>query len=212
MRSTANPPRRGRPTKAEAAERQAHLLDIARSVFAELGYAAASIELIASKARVGKQTIYSRYGDKAGLFRTVVLNIRYLRLQIPDSGLFDDALQSGLQQRLGNILQATLEPDYAALFRLFLREATAFPEVFEAFSQVSESHIERPLTHFLEGHIAQGMALKLPLKTCVDLLMAMLNSFISITVLRGTPAIEEQIQAEAHAITQLFLYGGVIAD
>lgn len=212
MNPPASSPRLGRPTKAEAAARRAHLLDVARSVFTELGYAAASIELIASQARVGKQTIYSRYGDKAGLFRAVVLHMRHLRLQIPDAGLFDDALQSGLQQRLVNILQAALEPEYVALFRLFLREAPTFPEVFEAFSRVRENHIEEPLTHFLEGHVAKGAVLKLPIKTCVDLLMAMLHSFISIIALRGVTVADEQIEAEARAITQLFLHGGVVTN
>ena len=210
MKPKASQPRLGRPTKAEAAERQAHLLDVARAVFTELGYASASIELIASQARVGKQTIYSRYGDKAGLFRAVVLHIRHLRLQMPDAGLFDEALQAGLQQRLANIMQAALEPDYAALFRLFLREATVFPEVFEAFSRLRENQIEEPLTRFLEGHAEKGAILKLPMKTCVDLLMAMLNSFISITVLRGAGVSDEEIEAEAHAITQLFLHGGIV--
>ena len=209
MKSEAIQIRPGRPAKAEMAARQAHLLDVAGAVFAELGYAAASIDLIAARARVGKQTIYTRYGDKAGLFRAVASDLLHLSPAMADDTGPDDGLEAGLRQRLARLLRAAVAPDYAALFRLFLREATAFPDVFEAFNQVREKQVEQPLTAFIESHRAKGVTLALPVERGVGLLMAMLNSFISLAALCAVPITDAQIEAEADAITHLFLHGAL---
>jgi AcrR family transcriptional regulator len=53
-------------------ERRAQLLDVGRSVFAELGYDATSIEEIAKRARITKPVVYEHFGGKEGLYAVVV--------------------------------------------------------------------------------------------------------------------------------------------
>lgn len=53
-------------------ERRAQLLDIGRSVFAEMGYEAASIEEIAKRARITKPIVYEHFGGKEGIYAVVV--------------------------------------------------------------------------------------------------------------------------------------------
>lgn len=53
-------------------ERRAQLLDIGRSVFAEVGYQAASIEEIAKRAKITKPVVYEHFGGKEGLYAVVV--------------------------------------------------------------------------------------------------------------------------------------------
>ncbi|WIV55715.1 TetR/AcrR family transcriptional regulator [Amycolatopsis nalaikhensis] len=48
------------------------LLDAARAVFAERGYAQATMDLIAARADSTKPTLYAHFGDKAALFRATV--------------------------------------------------------------------------------------------------------------------------------------------
>ena len=48
------------------------LLDAARAVFAERGYAMATMGLIAERADSTKPTLYAHFGDKAALFRATV--------------------------------------------------------------------------------------------------------------------------------------------
>ena len=48
------------------------LLDAARAVFAERGYAQATMGLIADRADSTKPTLYAHFGDKAALFRATV--------------------------------------------------------------------------------------------------------------------------------------------
>ena len=53
-------------------ERRAQLLDIGRSLFATVGYEAASIEEIAKRARITKPVVYEHFGGKEGLYAVVV--------------------------------------------------------------------------------------------------------------------------------------------
>jgi AcrR family transcriptional regulator len=53
-------------------ERRAQLLDVGRSVFADFGYEAASIEEIAKRARITKPVVYEHFGGKEGLYAVVV--------------------------------------------------------------------------------------------------------------------------------------------
>ena len=53
-------------------ERRAQLLDIGRSLFAERGYEAASVEEIAGRASVSKPVVYEHFGGKEGLYAVVV--------------------------------------------------------------------------------------------------------------------------------------------
>jgi AcrR family transcriptional regulator len=53
-------------------QRREQLLEVARSLFAERGFEATSIEEIASRARVSKPVVYEHFGGKEGLYAVVV--------------------------------------------------------------------------------------------------------------------------------------------
>lgn len=53
-------------------ERREQLLEIGRSIFAEKGYDASSIEEIAQRADVSKPIVYEHFGGKEGLYAVIV--------------------------------------------------------------------------------------------------------------------------------------------
>ncbi|GAA3365637.1 MULTISPECIES: TetR/AcrR family transcriptional regulator [Saccharopolyspora] len=53
-------------------ERRQQLLDVARALFAEKGFEAASIEEIAHRAGVSKPVVYEHFGGKEGIYAVVV--------------------------------------------------------------------------------------------------------------------------------------------
>ncbi len=53
-------------------ERREQLLDIGRALFAERGFEGASVEEIASRAKVSKPVVYEHFGGKEGLYAVVV--------------------------------------------------------------------------------------------------------------------------------------------
>ncbi|HLK10760.1 MAG TPA: TetR/AcrR family transcriptional regulator [Candidatus Binatia bacterium] len=63
--------RASRPRLAAAA-RRAQLVDVGRTVFAERGYEAASVEEIAARAGISKPIVYEHFGGKAGLYAAIV--------------------------------------------------------------------------------------------------------------------------------------------
>jgi AcrR family transcriptional regulator len=61
-----------RKVRMTGQERRAQLLDVGRSVFADVGYEAASIEEIAKRAHITKPVVYEHFGGKEGLYAVVV--------------------------------------------------------------------------------------------------------------------------------------------
>ncbi len=53
-------------------ERRAQLLDVGRSVFAERGFEAASVEEIAARAKITKPVVYEHFNGKEGLYAVIV--------------------------------------------------------------------------------------------------------------------------------------------
>lgn len=92
----------GRPRSA--ASHQA-MLQSTLALLAEVGYEAMSIEAIATRAGVGKTTIYRRYSSKAKLVADAIESLREEML-IPDLG----DLWSDIDALIENAAQITLTP------------------------------------------------------------------------------------------------------
>jgi AcrR family transcriptional regulator len=55
-----------------ASERRRQLLDVAKTVFAEFGYEATTVEEIAARASVSKPVVYGHFGGKEGIYAVIV--------------------------------------------------------------------------------------------------------------------------------------------
>ena len=66
------PGARGARTRMTGQQRREQLISVGRSLFAERGYDAASIEEIAARAGVSKPVVYEHFGGKEGLYAVVV--------------------------------------------------------------------------------------------------------------------------------------------
>lgn len=124
---------RGRPRSATAHQA---ILDAALGELRERGYAALTIEGIAGRAGVGKQTIYRWWSSKADVVLDAVLDLASTRIIVPDEGSLSDDLVAFLRatfrQRgerpvlIGLMAEAILDPTFATQFRdrfLFSRRA-----------------------------------------------------------------------------------------
>src|SRR3954452_22311245 len=65
-------PRATRAARMTGKERREQLLDVGRSLFAEKGFDATSVEEIAQRAGVSKPVVYEHFGGKEGLYAVVV--------------------------------------------------------------------------------------------------------------------------------------------
>jgi AcrR family transcriptional regulator len=64
--------KRDRRMRMTGKQRREQLLDIGRSLFAEKGFDATSVEEIAQRAGVSKPVVYEHFGGKEGLYAVVV--------------------------------------------------------------------------------------------------------------------------------------------
>jgi len=121
--------KRGRPTAAERDDRMRLILDTAVAEFLENGYAATTVEQIATRCQVTKRTIYTFYGDKTAVFAAAVgrLHDRVAQADPPDGTPVDLAV---LADRITLVLHSA---EAVGLHRLVVAEATRFPELAAAF-------------------------------------------------------------------------------
>ncbi len=141
-REAARPVRkRGRPTAIERVERRAQILEAALPVFLDHGYGNATVDQLATAARVTKRTIYSYFDDKAGVFTAMV---RTLATTVSSDAPDADTLESLATRIVYRLNSAEL----IGLHRLVIGESTRFPELARTLHDSGDSrHIARLADH-----------------------------------------------------------------
>jgi AcrR family transcriptional regulator len=128
-------PSNGRPTKEQAEQRHAALLDRALEMFLDRGFELTTIEAIAESLSMTKRTIYSRYTDKRALFRATVQHavdqwiVPIDTLRAADNGDLETTLREIARFRaLNSISRAGLR-----LQRIINAESFRFPEILKSY-------------------------------------------------------------------------------
>jgi AcrR family transcriptional regulator len=148
---------RGRPPAASVEQARAVLLRTALEAFLQKGYAGASINDIARRSGISRDTLYRQYGLKEELFRAATgyglgLLSEHLRMAVASRGSVEDVL-----------LRAALEinsdmssPDAVPILRLIIAEAHRFPDVAARMFEDSRKSLA-PLVDYLEGQRSAGV-------------------------------------------------------
>lgn len=137
------------PAKTEA------ILDAAAEVFGERGLSA-SMDLVARRARVSKQTVYNRYGSKAELMRAIV-DRRVAEITAP---LLVPGAQDHPEEALAAfgrvMIEAVLKPRGTSMLRMTVQSAVELPDLARAFWEAGPVTSRRRLARFLEIETAAG--------------------------------------------------------
>ncbi|OAF12190.1 MULTISPECIES: TetR/AcrR family transcriptional regulator [Bradyrhizobium] len=155
--------RGGRPTKSAALERDQRLIEVATRLFLDRGFDATSLDAVAEAARVSKPTVYSRYGDKRGLF-TAVLRREIDRWLAPLSAAAETQLGSSsdvsVEQRLVEVgremLTFTCGPDAVAFSRMMTSQAINFPDIAKLGKEEGWLKAVATTARFFDHLVAQG--------------------------------------------------------
>jgi AcrR family transcriptional regulator len=121
-------PARPRAGRKRSRESHAAILDASLSVLEDRGFAGASIEAIAARAGVGKQTMYRWWPTRGAIFLEALRSRAQTEIRVPDSG----SLELDLRQFLAKSF-ALLRGRYGALVAGLMAEAqidAAFHEQF----------------------------------------------------------------------------------
>lgn len=117
------------PTRTEL--KRAEIVRVARSAFLAKGFVAASMDDVAERAKVSKQTVYRQFTDKATLFRHVVADtIGAMQESLPQ---FDDApaddLPAELRRTARRLVDIVTSDEIIRLRRIMIAEADRFPDI-----------------------------------------------------------------------------------
>lgn len=125
------------PDTGRSARKHAAILDAARVLFLQKGYAGSSMDEVAAVARVSKQTVYKHFADKQQLFTSLVIadvaesegSTHPLVEAMPDSQDVEHDLREFARAHLADVMQ----PQLLRMRRLLIGEADRFPDLARAW-------------------------------------------------------------------------------
>ncbi|MBZ9559159.1 MULTISPECIES: TetR/AcrR family transcriptional regulator [Modicisalibacter] len=197
-------------TNARGLARRERLLDAARDVFLEQGYAGASVNEIVARAGGSLATLYKQFGNKEGLFMAalerhiatawVVLEEGRREATVPEQVLYD------LGRRM---LELSLDPGVMRLKRGLAFEAERVPELGEMFLSRGPDRIRRELATYLAEQVARGRLVIDDPREAAGMFMGMLLGEWHIDALLGRriSTTTEACNARARHCTTVFLRG-----
>ncbi len=202
--------RGGRPSQQDAALLKDKILDAASDLFFTHGYGATSIEAIAKQARISKRTFYTRFKDKADVFRDVMQRLVERLGAGSVATLFDGKTIEEVLHALGKLaLHAALRPESMALNRLIMAESARFPELALAVNEQGARRraIER-LTGLLQKEVDEGrMKLPNPAFAAEQFLLMIVAVPQRRAMGLGKPMTPRELDVWADATVELFLNG-----
>lgn len=140
--------------KSDKLEKRSLILEAALELFVAQGFSGTSMDDIAVRARVARQTIYNHFSGKDVLFRALAGSLAD-RLTGP---LPDEASCSDLRSTLIDLAMRTrtlfLEPSSLALHRLLICDAPHFPELAKEVYEVGPRQSVIRLAEFLRQRLA----------------------------------------------------------
>lgn len=140
-----------------APSKRAAIVAAATALFIELGYAMASMEEIARRAGVAKQTLYNHFGSKRVLFQAIVEQIcDELMATVNLNAPLDSAPRTVLSDLARRFVRLMVKPTSIGLFRLLAAEAHRFPDLAETVFRSGPDRVVADLARYLEAQQRAG--------------------------------------------------------
>lgn len=144
-----------RRTRAAMEETRATLLETARKVFSERGYADTSMDDLTAQAGLTRGALYHHFGDKKGLLTAVVAQLD-AEMDVRLCAISDSAKDGwdGFRQRCHAFLEMALEPQ---IQRIVLRDARA---VLGGGSPEAQQHCVESMRQLIHQLMVQGVVVE----------------------------------------------------
>lgn len=201
------------PETGRTARKRRAILDAATEVFLQNGYLGASMDEVAAKAAVSKQTVYKQFADKKHLFTEIILGttaqlmdgFRQVAADLDQATDARQALHDLARALLGNLTQ----PDVLRLRRLVIAEADRFPDVSGAWFEEGFHQSLVMLGETLRRLEGRGLLRELPDPTLAAYQFAGLVMYkpMNQVMFAGTPAgpAAEELESIAGQAVEVFL-------
>ena len=209
--SAAEQPDNGSATLTARGEaRRERLLDAARDVFLEQGYAGASVNEVVARAGGSLATLYKQFGSKEKLFTAAMERHIATAWAVLEEGRRDRQAPEQVLFELGRrMLMLVFDPGVIRLVRGLAFEAERAPELGELFLSRGPDHTRQALARYLSDQAAQGqLTLDDPHETAGMFMGMLLGEWHIDTLLGRDLAIDEaKCSARARRCVTIFLAG-----
>jgi TetR/AcrR family transcriptional repressor of mexJK operon len=133
------------------------LIDVARLLFVAKGYAATSMDEVASVARMSKTTLYTRYPSKAELFAAVIAaHGDSSGMNFGPAELASLPVAEALCTIAERFVEFTCQPEAVRLQLVYESEGSQLPEVVAAFERSGPEHDITMVERYLTAKVGQG--------------------------------------------------------
>jgi AcrR family transcriptional regulator len=149
-----------RPGRPSSERKRAAVIEAATERFLERGYLGTSVDEIASRAGVAKQTVYEHFGGKEQLFTEIILETvdavgRPFRERLAGLEVTDDP-EAALGAVAHELVQVVREPRLIELRRVVIAEVTRFPELARVYAERGPGRSVESLAVLLERLVERG--------------------------------------------------------
>lgn len=132
-------------------EKAEQILQGALPEFLKSGYACTSMDKVAQSAGVSKQTLYSHFSDKEGLFTALVEHMACEKFKRVWSQPLKGKPEIVLRELAYRLLEEVNERDYLCFMRLIVAESAARPDLSQLFlKNVAQPALKILMRYFQE--------------------------------------------------------------
>jgi AcrR family transcriptional regulator len=142
-----------KPVNNSAIDKREQILQGAMQVFLQRGYAGTSMDRVAAIANVSKQTIYSHFQDKEGLFTALIERVTIDRLQA-EVGIepWAGEPEPTLRRLAIAYLKKMGDEEYLALLRVVIGESVQFPELTQLYTRTVIQRGQGLICDYFKAH------------------------------------------------------------
>ena len=210
MKSTGTATTRvGRPSKAAQDAASEKIMAAAMELFAGRGFAGTSMEQVASRCGMGKDTLYRRFPSKVALFEAVVEHAHRRAVErLADMRSAAEEPLPRLKALMQEMLHMNMDADLIALKRITFSETVVF-EKSEPFPRQPDPIMDRLIDAVSAAQAAGSIRAGDPAALASHLIHCLVALPTSVAMLGGN-AYDDASAIQAHFdITWLWLMEGV---
>ena len=155
---------------------------------------------VAEEAGVIKQTIYSHFNDKEGLFKAIIesLTLKHFHEQFGENVPFDVPPEVALRQVAEIFADRQKDSSYIALMRTVVGESSRFPELARLYTNTVIRSGSAKLTQYFKAH--PELNLKDPEATARIYCGSIVNNIMTQEILYGKVILPFQLHCIVDAL------------
>jgi TetR/AcrR family transcriptional repressor of mexJK operon len=214
-KTTPRRAKRRRDADPRVVRSRAAVVDAARILFMEQGYAGTTMDDIARRAGLTKRTLYNNYVDKEALFRLIVSDVimaaetfaRELRIEL--ATITRANLRERLHDVAGRMAASIVRMPVISLRRLLVGESRLFPELAQEYFDRAPGQVLGALTESFERLMRAGVLRVVPSldarRAAAQFAYLVVGETLDRAILTGIVPAEEEVRACAHDGVETFL-------